>query len=61
MQAMESEGKLNRQLEFLPDEETLAERRASGKGLTRPELSVLTCYVKSQLKEQLVATTVPVR
>ncbi len=57
--AMESSGRLNRQLEFIPDEETLVERRAIGKGLTRPELSILVSYVKSQLKEELVETSVP--
>lgn len=59
IQAMEASGKLNRKLEFLPDEETLDERRANGQGLTRPELSVLISYVKSQLKEDLVTTSVP--
>lgn len=52
---MEASGKLNRQLEFLPSDETLLERKAShNRGLTRPELSVLVSYVKSQLKESLV-------
>jgi glutamate dehydrogenase len=37
----------------------LQERRASNKGLTRPELSVLVSYVKAQLKEELVISTVP--
>lgn len=38
---LEKEGKLDRALEFLPTEEELSERLASGRGLTRPELSVL--------------------
>lgn len=59
IQSMEASGKLNRQLEFLPDEELLQERRGSGKGLTRPELSVLMAYVKTQLKEELATSTVP--
>ncbi|WP_028294353.1 NAD-glutamate dehydrogenase [Oceanobacter kriegii] len=53
MKAYEGQGKLNRALEFLPDDELLAERRANGKGLTRPELSVLISYAKADLKEQL--------
>lgn len=53
--AMESSGRLNRQLEFLPSDEMLAERRANqNRGFTRPELSVLISYVKSQLKEEFV-------
>ncbi len=59
IQDMESAGKLNRQLEFLPADDELQERRGSAKGLTRPELSVLISYVKSQLKEELIDTTVP--
>ncbi|WP_101760420.1 NAD-glutamate dehydrogenase [Oceanicoccus sp. KOV_DT_Chl] len=59
IQSMEASGKLNRQLEFIPQDDVLNERRLMGKGLTRPELSVLISYVKSQLKEELVATSIP--
>ncbi|MGH1438849.1 MAG: NAD-glutamate dehydrogenase [Cellvibrionaceae bacterium] len=51
--ALENEGRLNRELEFIPSDEELADRAADGEGLTRPELSVLNCYVKVQLKEEL--------
>ncbi|MEZ8142501.1 NAD-glutamate dehydrogenase [Enterovibrio sp. FF113] len=51
---LEKEGKLDRQLEYLPDDETLAERQLHGKGLTRPEIAVLVAYGKMVLKEQLV-------
>lgn len=55
MHAMETRGKLNRQLEFLPSEDLLNERRANlNLGLTRPELSVLVSYVKSDLKEKFI-------
>jgi glutamate dehydrogenase len=57
--SIESGGRLNRQLEFIPEDEALLERKAAGKGLTRPELSVLTSYVKSQLKDALVVSDVP--
>jgi glutamate dehydrogenase len=50
----ESAGRLDRALEFIPTEEELVERRARGKALTRPELSVLVSYSKSALKEQLI-------
>ncbi|MBL1415945.1 MAG: NAD-glutamate dehydrogenase [Moritella sp.] len=53
MQILERTGKLNRQLEFLPSEDELAERLAKNEGLTRPELAVLLAYAKMQLKEQL--------
>ncbi|TVP92984.1 MAG: NAD-glutamate dehydrogenase [Pseudomonadaceae bacterium] len=50
---MESTGKLDRALEYIADDEQLAERSAQGKGLTRPELSVLVSYAKADLKETL--------
>ncbi|WP_370260042.1 NAD-glutamate dehydrogenase [Idiomarina sp.] len=51
---LERDGALNRTLEFLPSDDELAERQAQNKGLTRPELSVLTAYGKMVLKEQLI-------
>ncbi|WP_341504096.1 NAD-glutamate dehydrogenase [Gallaecimonas sp. GXIMD4217] len=51
---LEKAGKLDRALEFLPTDDELAERAAQGRGLTRPELSVLIAYGKMVLKEQLV-------
>ncbi len=51
--AMEQSGKLNRKLEFIPDDEQITERKSLGEGLTRPELSVLISYVKGDLKETL--------
>jgi len=59
MRALERAGKLDRQLEFLPDREGLAERRAAGLGLTRPELAVLLAYSKVTLEEELIASDVP--
>ena len=59
MNTMENEGKLNRSLEFLPDDETLSERKLDKKGLTRPELSVLISYVKGDLKQTLINSSLP--
>ena len=59
MSSLESEDKLNRELEFLPDEETLSERKLDKKGLTRPELSVLISYVKGDLKQTLIDSDLP--
>ncbi|KZN52253.1 NAD-glutamate dehydrogenase [Pseudoalteromonas luteoviolacea] len=52
--ALEKDGKLDRNIEFLPSDEELAERAAAGLDLTRPELSVLVSYSKMVLKETLV-------
>ncbi|MBF8746376.1 NAD-glutamate dehydrogenase [Pseudomonas putida] len=59
MADLESRGKLDRAIEFLPSEELLAERLAAGQGLTRAELSVLISYSKIDLKEQLLKSQVP--
>jgi glutamate dehydrogenase len=56
---LESDGQLDRDLEFLPGEEELAERRERGEGLTRPELSVLLSYSKIRLYQQLLDSDVP--
>jgi glutamate dehydrogenase len=58
MRSLERAGRLDRKLEFLPDRETLAERRAHARGLTRPELAVLLAYAKVTLQEDLVASDV---
>ncbi|MBT5752512.1 MAG: NAD-glutamate dehydrogenase, partial [Rhodospirillaceae bacterium] len=54
MQALERSGRLNRQVEFLPDDEALADRRASGQTLTRPEIAVLLGYAKLELYDRLL-------
>jgi glutamate dehydrogenase len=50
---LEHQGKLNREMEFLPSDEQIEERKSQLKGLTRPELSVLISYTKGDLKELL--------
>ena len=55
---LELQGNLDRAVEFLPDEDELNERVLSGKGLTRPELSLLVSYSKGYLKELLLASDI---
>lgn len=57
--ALERSGKLDRELEFLPNEKALLERKLLGKGLTRPGLASLLCYTKMILKEQILSSNVP--
>jgi len=59
MRSLERANRLDRRLEFLPGNEELAERRAAGRGLTRPELAVLLAYSKIVLQDELVASDVP--
>jgi len=56
---LEGRGALDRGLEFLPTDEALEERRSAGRGLTRPEIALLGCYVKGQLKLDLLASDAP--
>jgi glutamate dehydrogenase len=59
IRSLERSGDLNRALEFLPSDDELAERRKSGIGLTRPELSILLAYSKIWLNNHLLASDVP--
>ncbi len=59
MQALELERRLDRGVEFLPDDTALAERARRGEALTRPELAVLLAYAKLSLKDELLASKVP--
>jgi glutamate dehydrogenase len=52
-------GKLDRRLEFLPEEKSLLERKMIARGLTTPEISVLLCYSKIVLKEAILESDVP--
>lgn len=52
-------GKLDRHLEYLPDDKQLNERKLQGKGLTSPEVATLMCYSKILLKEAVLASDVP--
>ncbi len=56
---LERSGGLNRSLEFLPSDEEIGERRKSGEGLTRPELSILLSYSKIWLNSHLLDSDVP--
>ncbi|WP_346799210.1 NAD-glutamate dehydrogenase [Halomonas sp. Bachu 37] len=56
---LEAAGQIDRELEFLPTDETLKERAGSSQGMSLPELSVLISYAKSTLKGDLIASDVP--
>ena len=58
MAHLEARGQLDRAVEGLPDVAVLAERRQAGKGLTRPEASVLLAYGKLELKGDMAHSLV---
>ena len=53
---LEQRDELDRELEFLPDPIEIQQRIAEGRGLTRPEFSVLVAYAKLALKADLAKT-----
>lgn len=53
------DGKLDRHLEYLPDDKQLTERKSLGKGLTSPEVATMMCYSKILLKESILASDLP--
>ncbi|MDI7863071.1 NAD-glutamate dehydrogenase [Rhizobiaceae bacterium n13] len=59
MSVLSAAGELNRKVETLPDDQTMAERYASDKPLTRPEIGVLLSYAKLVLFDKLVASDLP--
>jgi glutamate dehydrogenase len=52
-------GLIDRTLEFLPDDKTLAERKIQGISLTRPELAILLSYSKINLKADIINSDLP--
>ncbi len=59
MRVLERAGRLDRALEGLPDDDTIAERHAAHIGLTRPEIAVLMAYSKIALYQDLLASDLP--
>tara|TARA_R110000850_G_scaffold91742_17_gene194739 strand:- start:31499 stop:36352 length:4854 start_codon:yes stop_codon:yes gene_type:complete len=51
IRSFEREGRLDRALEGLPDDDQIQERRSKGLGLQRPEIAVLVAYSKIALFE----------
>ncbi|MCX5042816.1 NAD-glutamate dehydrogenase [Aldersonia sp. NBC_00410] len=50
---------LDRELEALPSEHEIGQRRQDGQGLTSPELATLMAHVKMSLKADLLASDLP--
>jgi glutamate dehydrogenase len=61
MRKLERQGRLDREVEDLPSDRELAERRKAGQGLSRPELAVLLSYAKMTLYEDVLRTELPDR
>ena len=56
---LEAKGRLDRRVEGLPRAAAVADLVAAGRGLSRPELAVLTAYGKLELSDEIVASGAP--
>lgn len=56
---LERTGKIDRALEFLPNEKVLMEHKLMGKGLSNPGIATLLCYSKITLKDSILNSDVP--
>jgi len=54
VRALERDGGLNREIEYIPSDEGFAELAANERGLTRPEISTVMAYAKMSLLDILV-------
>ncbi len=59
LRQLEQAGQLDRALEFLPDDETLARRQSQAIGMTRPELALLHSYAKHTFYQALLESDLP--
>lgn len=59
LRKLERAGLINRELEFLPTDKALAERRQAGLGLTAPEFSVLLAYTKLVADAEILGSGLP--
>ncbi|HEX4108638.1 MAG TPA: NAD-glutamate dehydrogenase [Solirubrobacteraceae bacterium] len=55
----EQKGVLDREIEYLPSDAAIAERRKAGGGLTSPELAVMMAYAKIDLEAALLESDLP--
>ncbi|MDX6744548.1 NAD-glutamate dehydrogenase [Actinocorallia sp. A-T 12471] len=59
LRKLEREGSINRRLEALPDDKTIAERRQAGQGPVSPEISIMLAYTKLTLDAEITGSTLP--
>jgi glutamate dehydrogenase len=59
MQSLEQQGRLNRAIEYLPNDEEITIRKAHKQGLTAPENAVVLAYAKMSVFDELVASNLP--
>ena len=56
---LERQGRLDREIEFFPNDESIEERLMARQGLTRPGISVLISYAKNWVYSELLNSDLP--
>ena len=59
MRMLERVDRLNRDVEFLPNDEMLEERALAKQGLSRPEIAIVMSYAKIWLYDEILASDLP--
>ncbi|MGB0112416.1 MAG: NAD-glutamate dehydrogenase [Ilumatobacteraceae bacterium] len=59
LETLESEGYLERELEFLPSDKQIAERQSNGSGLRAPEFAVMIAYTKNADVSEILESDLP--
>ena len=59
IQLLESEGRLDRAIEYLPTDEEISKRQKANTGLTNPELAVVMAYGKMWVYDNLLLSDLP--
>ncbi|WP_040495117.1 NAD-glutamate dehydrogenase [Ilumatobacter nonamiensis] len=59
LDALESDGLIDRSLEFLPSDKALAERQANGQGMLTPEFAVMIAYTKQVDVQEILDSDLP--
>jgi glutamate dehydrogenase len=59
IRSLEATAGLNRELEYLPSNKTIADRRAQRRGLLAPEIATLLAYCKIHIFQELLESDLP--
>ena len=59
IRSLERSGRLDREVEFLPDDEALSDMERNNQGLTRPEIAIVMPYAKLWMYDEILASDLP--
>jgi len=59
LKELETLGVIDRNVEYLPSDKAIVDRKTSGQGLTRPEIAVLLAYTKIYIKSEILKSDLP--